>query len=424
MSTFLIIPPKIQFLGVTGLFVGLPLAGGKLYTAMPGTTAGPAQAYPKASYTDSTGSTPNANPVILDSQGMASVWLNGYYSMALYDANGVLQYSANNVSSGQGATPLPVVSKIINYAMQTSDANQVFEFSSGSAIAYTLLAASAVPSGSWIKVKNIGAGVLTITGTVDGTVNPTLSQYDEINLFSDGVNWYGKVIGTVIWPVGPISGVNMVKKDDATITISGFTIEIGGVNYTLGASTDKAVSALTASTWYYLFAQAPGSGTALSATEITYSATPPTYDHAKEGWYTSTKRCFGVFYSDASSKVEDFVYARGVYSLNTTPRVLLSTGSPATTATLVGAGVPALGKIACDINLNFVETTGVSYGYLENGDQSSGQTFFGHTVTNGIGGVTGSLLTNSSQQIKYWTTIASSLTINLSLWRFYLPGGF
>ena len=49
---------------------GVPLAGGKLFTYVAGSTT------KQASYTDSTGATPNANPVILDSRGEASVWLD------------------------------------------------------------------------------------------------------------------------------------------------------------------------------------------------------------------------------------------------------------------------------------------------------------------------------------------------------------
>ncbi len=47
---------------------GVPFAGGKLCTYVSNTTT------PAPTYTDSTGSTPNTNPVILDSAGRASLW--------------------------------------------------------------------------------------------------------------------------------------------------------------------------------------------------------------------------------------------------------------------------------------------------------------------------------------------------------------
>jgi hypothetical protein len=58
-------PPKLQFFGTDGL----PLVGGKLYTYAAGTTT------PLATYVDHTGTTTNTNPVILDSNGQANVWL-------------------------------------------------------------------------------------------------------------------------------------------------------------------------------------------------------------------------------------------------------------------------------------------------------------------------------------------------------------
>lgn len=75
----------------------MPLVGGKLYTAQPGTIAGPGQSFPKATYTTSVGDVANTNPVILDSTGKADIWLNDNYSMALYDANNVLIESVSNV---------------------------------------------------------------------------------------------------------------------------------------------------------------------------------------------------------------------------------------------------------------------------------------------------------------------------------------
>ncbi len=80
---------------------GTPLSGGFLYTVQPGTTVqfGIPPAYPLATYTDSTGLTQNLNPVVLDSNGEADVWLSGYTKLVLYDSAGNLVWSKDNVSS-------------------------------------------------------------------------------------------------------------------------------------------------------------------------------------------------------------------------------------------------------------------------------------------------------------------------------------
>lgn len=88
MTTSLATPPKLQFFDLNGA----PLSGGKLYTYVAGTTT------PQVTYTDYVGGTANTNPVILDSRGEASVWLNTpLYKMALYSATDVLIWTVDNI---------------------------------------------------------------------------------------------------------------------------------------------------------------------------------------------------------------------------------------------------------------------------------------------------------------------------------------
>lgn len=72
---------------------GIPLAGGQLFTYAAGTTT------PQATYTDSTGVTPQTNPIVLDSTGSAPMWLNPAlsYKFVLEDVNGVVQWTVDQV---------------------------------------------------------------------------------------------------------------------------------------------------------------------------------------------------------------------------------------------------------------------------------------------------------------------------------------
>jgi hypothetical protein len=74
---------------------GAVLTGGKLYTYAAGTTT------PLASYTSSTGATPNANPIILDAAGRVpeEIWLTEglLYKFVLMDANDVLIWTKDNI---------------------------------------------------------------------------------------------------------------------------------------------------------------------------------------------------------------------------------------------------------------------------------------------------------------------------------------
>ena len=90
MATTSLAPtPKLQFFDANGA----PLAGGLLYTYAAGTTT------PLASYTNSTGSTANTNPIVLDSRGEANVWLGAaIYKFALYTSASVLIWTVDNIN--------------------------------------------------------------------------------------------------------------------------------------------------------------------------------------------------------------------------------------------------------------------------------------------------------------------------------------
>lgn len=85
--------PIPKFQAITA--AGVPLVGGKVYTYVTGTTT------PLATYTDATGGTPNANPVILDSRGEANIWLDGskQYRFVLKTSADVTLWTVDAVGS-------------------------------------------------------------------------------------------------------------------------------------------------------------------------------------------------------------------------------------------------------------------------------------------------------------------------------------
>jgi hypothetical protein len=84
-----------------GIKDGQPLIGGKLYTYAAETST------PKASYGDPFFVTPNVNPVVLDDQGAATVWLDGYYHLRLTDAEDVLLWDVPSYTFAGGTPPAP-----------------------------------------------------------------------------------------------------------------------------------------------------------------------------------------------------------------------------------------------------------------------------------------------------------------------------
>tara|TARA_R110000868_G_scaffold316989_1_gene577847 strand:+ start:1250 stop:1732 length:483 start_codon:yes stop_codon:yes gene_type:complete len=101
MSAILSPTPKLQFFDANGA----PLSGGKLYTYAAGTTT------PQVTYTDSTGATPNANPVIADSRGEMSVWMSSIlYKFVLKTATDTTIWTVDNISvNASSAQSTPVI---------------------------------------------------------------------------------------------------------------------------------------------------------------------------------------------------------------------------------------------------------------------------------------------------------------------------
>lgn len=101
---------KAQFIDAAGI----PLAGGYLYTYAAGTTT------PQATYTDSTASTANSNPIVLDSRGEANIWLSSAdYKFKLTDANGTEIWTVDNIAAPSTALS-PVFSSNVTISANTA----------------------------------------------------------------------------------------------------------------------------------------------------------------------------------------------------------------------------------------------------------------------------------------------------------------
>ena len=78
---------------------GKPLIGGKLWTMDANTTT------PKAAYHDSFLISPHENPIILDDQGSADIYLSGFYHLRQEDREGVPLWDIPSFSFATGAPP-------------------------------------------------------------------------------------------------------------------------------------------------------------------------------------------------------------------------------------------------------------------------------------------------------------------------------
>jgi len=81
---------------------GVPLSGGKIFSYEAGTLI------PLPTYTDRGGTTPNANPVILDAAGRADIWLtaNVAYKLIVQDSDGTVMDSVDQFYAGADPSQL------------------------------------------------------------------------------------------------------------------------------------------------------------------------------------------------------------------------------------------------------------------------------------------------------------------------------
>lgn len=84
-------------------------------------------------------------------------------------------------------------------------------------------------------------------------------------------------------------------NDSGVVRMKAGDVDIDGTIYNLPTDTALTMTGVASDTWYYLYVEAPGSGTTLSASEFSFSSTAPTQDLTKQGQYNGTDRCIGAF---------------------------------------------------------------------------------------------------------------------------------
>jgi hypothetical protein len=149
---------------------GLPLAGGKLFTYAAGTTT------PLATYTSSSGATPHANPIILDSAGRVpnEVWLtsSASYKFTLKTAANVEIWTKDNVPGISASSDLLA---FITLLASTSGAAQIGT-TAGNTIQDNLdnviSVMSVIPTAQYAAIRN-GTTTYNATAVIQALIDNT-----------------------------------------------------------------------------------------------------------------------------------------------------------------------------------------------------------------------------------------------------------
>ena len=258
MQASLLPVPKATFFGTTGTFLGKPLAGGQLYTYVAGSYS-----VPQATYTDSTATTQNANPVILDSNGMANIWISGYYNIALYDANGVLQYTEDNVSSFAAGNLITTQWQPVSLINLTYVSAVVFTCA-------TDMTATFVQGGRILATVTAGNITGTIVSAVYGSVTTVTCLWDAAGALDSGLSAIDVGIITV--------SVNSVPVRPVKTKTGSYALTIDDINqsfiFTAAASNATLPTANTVPSGSKYFLKQMGSGNLTVVGTVDGSASP------------------------------------------------------------------------------------------------------------------------------------------------------
>lgn len=223
---------------------GNPLAGGRLYTYAAGTST------PLATYSDAAGLVPNANPVVLDARGEATVfWGSAAYKVVLKDAADVTVWTQDDLTvrglvTATGAATARTIedhlatlpdSKVTatgsttprTLAVRFTDSVQAADF--GASPAYTAVTNRAAIQAAIDYVESIGGGTVTLgRGTYD--IGAYLVLKSGVTLQGMGVG-VSTIRGSVIRQVIIANAITHFGLRDLTVTTDG-TDGIIGVELT------------------------------------------------------------------------------------------------------------------------------------------------------------------------------------------------
>ncbi|MBV6343601.1 hypothetical protein HWQ67_18700, partial [Candidatus Magnetobacterium casensis] len=223
---------------------GAPLTGGLLYTYEAGTSTA------KATYTDRGAGTANSNPVVLDSRGEAIVYGAGIYKLILQTSAGVTVWTQDNVELGLGIEWDGTTTTIASLKLATGAT--LTEFSTDGTMAGNSDTAAPTEKAvvTYLASYSTTATTNTLVDRAGRAGRPTFT-------YNGGSTAYTvKAKGAVYW-----------CKDKLCHWDSELTT--------------TAISTPVASTWYYLYLDysAITEGTAVTATELIWSSTAPTYSN-------------------------------------------------------------------------------------------------------------------------------------------------
>lgn len=316
---------------------GVALSGGKLYTYASGTVT------PKATYSDQDLTTPNTNPVILDTDGEAVVWLDGEYYLVLHDEDDVEQWTMDDViGSGfiNNAITASVAELNILTGVTVSSAElNLLDGLTATAAELNYNDLTTIGQSENYKTVTQGNGTIDI-GTTGGDQTFNIESHDEVD---GGLKLAGTLITASAAEINKLDGLT-ATTDQLNLGASVFTgytnrsefryknaddIYIGSGSYHHDGTSEQVVywdseisfscgsgGSNTSSIdlgndqWHYIYlddsAIVTQGAPLLDADCFLNTTTAPSWSPAKKGWYSGNDRCIFAILTDSAGDILEF----------------------------------------------------------------------------------------------------------------------
>lgn len=224
MAQVPLVAPRSQYFDNSGN----PLSGGKIYFYSAGTST------PKNTYTDSTGGTPNANPVVLDSYGRAPIWGSGSYKVVVKDSSDVTISTDDNYTSFQASTSSVYTTDAFFLADSSDNTKRVSFDLSGISTASTTVVT--VPDGNFTimglastqTMSNKTSRAFAITGNTDAIqLNITANATQTSNIIDVKQSGGGHLFQVSNAGVTAITGNETISpfNDALALLITGYSAQ-------------------------------------------------------------------------------------------------------------------------------------------------------------------------------------------------------
>ena len=438
---------------------GDPRVGAKLYTYETGTTT------PKTTWTSSTKGASNTNPIILDSNGEADVWIDstdGAYRFKLTDSNDVTLWTKDGIKSSDriemvdddGDTKIQV---------EESTDDDTIRFDCAGVNNVLTLTASAI-SGSLVKDEDTMVSdspyhvatqqsIKAYADSVEAAANTyTDTEITATEVYADAADtalqstilgsYPGLVIrGRFSWKDG-----DEIYIDPAVYDHQGTTTQLikwdSQLSYMFGSSGSNSSSSdlASADTWVYVYLDDSAIVTLgsniITAAEILAVTEAPVWSASKHGWYGSAAagnavaadRCiFAVLLDSAGTAILEF-YGEGdeiIFADEITSRVPSDLDDTWMDVTLSIPSFCTRGKVLFWGGA-IATSSGEPTGYWRTNGQA-GST--GHRIykLNGnysvFGSVSCTVTTDSSGVIEVYHDVAGTQEMGVFTSGWYFPGG-